>query len=237
MGSYVEIDAKGAGRFAGWLALPDVPKAPAVVVVQYICGVNEPMRRIADKLAGNGFVALVPDLYWRIRPGVALNNDPSAPSPDETAQALALNQQFDDEAGVADLRTSLDWLRAHPQCNGHAGVLGYCLGGRMAYLMAARSNSEANVGYYGVNIRKYIAEAPQVSGPLMLHFAESDTICLPDERAEIMAALKSNMQVSMFLYDKMGHQFALPGGLSYSQPAADLADTRSTTFLKSHLGG
>jgi len=235
MGDYVHINAKGGGHFAGWLALPDVPKAPGVVLVQYICGVNAPMRRIADRLAGNGFVVLVPDLYWRIRPNVALNNDPSTPSQDETAQALALNGQFDDETGVVDLRTSLDWLRAHPQCNGHAGVLGYCLGGRMAYLMAARSNSEANVGYYGVNIRKYLAEAAQVSKPLMLHFAESDNICLPDERAEIMTALRSNSQVSMFLYDKMGHQFALPGGQSYDRSAADLADTRSIAFLKTHL--
>jgi carboxymethylenebutenolidase len=236
MGNYVQIDAKGGGRFAGWLALPDLPKAPGVVLVQYICGVNEPMRRIADRLASDGFVVLVPDLYWRIRPGVALNNDPSAPSPDESTQALALNQQFDDEKGVADLRTSLDWLRTHPQCNGRAGVLGYCLGGRMAYLMAARSNSDANVGYYGVNIRKYLAEAARVSRPLMLHFAESDNICLPDERAEIIAALQSNSQVSMFLYEKMGHQFALSGGPSYDRPAGDLADMRSITFLRTHLG-
>lgn len=235
MGEYVQIDADHRKDFSGWLSLPSQSKAPGVVLMQYICGVNEPMRRIADTLARHGFLVLVPDLFWRLQPGIQLNNDPANPVPDDTKRALAFNQQFDDEAGVGDLTTSLAWMRTHERCNGRAGTLGYCLGGRMAYLMAIRSDSDANVAYYGVNIRKYLAEADGVARPLMLHFAEDDNICLPPERQEIMTALAGKPNVSMFVYEKTGHQFALPGGASYNQSAAQLADRRSISFLHANL--
>lgn len=237
MGEYVQIAANDSKCFAAWLSLPAQSKAPGVVLIQYICGVNEPMRRIADTLAQEGFVVLVPDLFWRLQPGVQLNNDPANPTPEDVNRALALNQQFDDEAGVADLKASLAWLRSYEHCSRRAGTLGYCLGGRMAYLMAIRSDADANVAYYGVNIRKHLSEAGGVARPLMLHFAEQDNICLPAEREEIMTALRGNQRVLMFVYEKTRHQFALPSGASYDQLAAELADRRSLSFLRANLDG
>ena len=235
MGAYVHIDATDGGRFAAWLATPDRSRAPALVLVQYICGVNRMMREIADEFASHGFLTLAPDLFWRQEPGVQLNDDPAHPDEAQTARALALNQGFDDEKGLDDLQTCLNWLRAQARCSGRAGVLGYCLGGRLAFLTAARSDADANVAYYGVNIRKYLSEASQIARPLLLHLAGDDQHCLADERDDIFQALTPNPNVKLFLYEGAGHQFALPGAPRYDPRAAKLADSRSLDFLKEWL--
>ena len=100
-----------------------------------------------------------------------LINDPAKPDPDEQARALELNQGFDDEAAASDLQATISFLRGHGKCTGQVGALGYCLGGRMAYLTAARTDAECSVGYYGVNIDRYLGEAENIGRPLMLHIA------------------------------------------------------------------
>jgi carboxymethylenebutenolidase len=235
MGQDVIIPAHDGGRFSCYLAAPPAPGAPGLVLIQYICGVNRVMRMLADEFAENGMLVAVPDLFWRQQPGVALNNDPANPDPEDHKKALSLNAGFDDANGVADLRSTLAWLKARPECSGKAGVLGYCLGGRLAYLMAARSDADCSVGYYGVNINRYLREADQIKNPLLLHIAGRDELCPAEAQREIAQALETNPVTTVHVYAQAGHAFALPGGHNFNAATAQEANRRSLQFLRQVL--
>lgn len=237
MGMDVTIAARDGGRFGAYVAAPRESHAPGLVLIQYICGVNRVMRALADEFAGHGFRVAVPDLFWRQEPGVQLNDDPSRPTEAEQKRALALNAGFDDDKGVADLIATLDWLRASPGATGKVGVLGYCLGGRLAYLMAARSEADCAVGYYGVNIEGYLAEADKIGRPLMLHIAGRDELCSEAARRQIAQRLATVPGAVVHSYEGAGHAFALRGGHNFNAAAAAEADRRSLDFLDRHLAG
>lgn len=233
----VTVDAHDGGTFSAYLAKPSADKAPGLVLMQYICGVNAVMRRLADGFADQGYLVAVPDLFWRQEPNLQLINDPSKPDPVEQKKALELNDGFDDENAIEDLKSTLAYLRSHPNGNGAAGALGYCLGGRTAYLMAARSDSDCTVGYYGVNIDTYLGEASAISRPLMLHVAANDELCTPEAHDAIISTLSGNSNVTLHEYAGAGHAFALEGGHNYHSDAAALANQRSSDYLRQHLLG
>ena len=139
-------------------------------------------------MASRGYYALVPDLFWRLEPGVQLTDKTEA----EWKKAFDLMNRFDADKGVEDIQATIDHLRALPGCTGKVGALGYCLGGQLAYLTAARTNSDASVGYYGVNIQNRLDEADKIKHPLMLHIAEADEYVPPEAQAKIEAGLKGN---------------------------------------------
>ncbi len=134
--------------FSAYLAFPASTTAPGIVVAQEIFGVNQVMRDVCDWLAGEGFVACCPDIFWRIEPGIQLTDKTEA----EWARAFELFGLFDADKGIEDLKATLADLRGHEACNGKVGSVGYCLGGKLAYLMATRSDSDCNVSYYGVGL-------------------------------------------------------------------------------------
>jgi carboxymethylenebutenolidase len=235
MGHTIEIPARDGGAFAAYRATPATLPAPGLVLMQYICGVNRVMRDIADRFAALGYLAAVPDLFWRQEPNVALIDDPAHPTPEEEKRSLELNAGFDDAAAVSDLQATVDWLRRSPDCTGKVGGLGYCLGGRIAYLMAARTDADCSVGYYGVNIDHYLSEASHIARPLLLHIAGSDILCPPPVQAKIGAALKSQPSVRLETYPGAGHAFALDGGRNFDAAAAALANRRSEAFLAENL--
>lgn len=231
------LAARDGGTFTAYVAVPAAAtRAPGLLLMQYISGVNRVMRRLADEFAAAGFLVACPDLFWRQQPNVQINNDPSTPDPAEHKRALELNAGFGDEAGVRDLIVTLDYLRRHARCSGRVGGLGYCLGGRLAFLMAARSDIDCAVGYYGVNIQAYLDEAPAVRRPLLLHMAEQDELCPPETRERIIAALASRSEVTTQVYAAVRHAFALERGANYAPAAAELANRRSLEFLRRHLG-
>jgi carboxymethylenebutenolidase len=230
------IAAAGGGAFSAYVAEPAGPRAPGLVLLQYISGVNRVMRALADGFAREGFVVACPDLFWRQQPGVELNNDPARPHPAEQKRALELNAGFKDGPGMEDVGATLAFLRRHPRCTGKVGALGYCLGGRLAYLAATRTDAHASVGYYGVNIHSYLDEAARIRGPLMLHFAERDELCPAPVRERIVGALGASDRVTAHVYPAVGHAFALEGGANYDAAAAALANRRTLDFLRQHLG-
>lgn len=236
MGTHIDISASDGGTFQAYLASPAAGKASGLVLMQYICGVNAVMRQLADDFAAEGYLVAVPDLFWRQEAGVELINDPAKPNPDEQARALELNQGFDDEAAAADLQATISYLRGHGKCTGQVGALGYCLGGRMAFLVAARADAECSVGYYGVNIDHYLGEAGNISQPLMLHIAGNDELCSDEAHDAIVDALGGLAPVTLHEYEGAGHAFALVGGHNYDAGAADTANARSLEFLSRHLG-
>jgi carboxymethylenebutenolidase len=219
------------GSFAGYLAVPAAGRGAGIVVIQEIFGINGAMRAAADALAADGFFALVPDLFWRLDPGVELTDNSDA----EWKRAFALMRRFDANTGVGDIQTTINHLRTLPGCNGKVGVVGYCLGGLLAYLTAARTDSDASVGYYGVNIQTMLDEAQSIKKPLMLHIAGKDEYTPPEAQEQIVAGLAANPLVSLHRYPEMNHAFARVHGQHYDQANAGLANSRTAMFLRQHL--
>ena len=204
---------------------------PGLVVAQEIFGVNQVMRDVCDWLAGEGFVACCPDIFWRIEPGIQLTDKTEA----EWARAFELFGLFDVDKGVEDLKATLAQLRGHEACSGKAGSIGYCLGGKLAYLMATRSDAECNVGYYGVGLDALLGEAANITTPLLLHVASKDQFVPAEAQQKIQAGLSGNPNVTLHLYEGQDHAFARPGGDHYDAAAAELANRRSLEHLKGNL--
>lgn len=221
--------------FTAYVARPARTPAPGLVLIQYICGVNRVMRSLADEFARDGYVVAVPDLFWRQEPGLQLIQDPAKPDPEEMMRALALNDGFRDEPATKDLASTLAHLRSHPACNGRVGSLGYCLGGRMAFLMAGHSDVDCAVSYYGVNLDRNLGIAGAIKRPLLMHIAEQDALVPPPARQAIVDGLSSNANVTIRVHPGVNHAFALPGGPNWNGEAARRANDESRTFLERNL--
>lgn len=219
------------GEFAAYVARPGNPKAPAVVVIQEIFGVNAVMRGVCDELAAAGFLAVCPDLFWRIEPGIDITDQSEA----EWKKAFELYNAFDVEAGVKDIDATIDQVRALPECNGKVGAVGFCLGGLLAFLTATRTDSDASVSYYGVGIEKHLVEADKLAHPLLMHIAEEDQFVPKEAQALILSQLKNHPQVEAHTYPGRDHAFARAGGEHYDAADAKLANGRTLAFFQKHL--
>lgn len=228
----VTIRATDGGSFSAYLATPKSGKGPGIVLIQEIFGVNKVMRDLADGFAAQGYTVMCPDLFWRQEPGIQITDKTEA----EWKKAFALYQGFNVEKGVDDLKATLAALRKHPACSGKVGSVGYCLGGKLAYLMATRSDSDANVGYYGVGIQDQLDEAKNIRKPLLLHIAGKDQFVPPEAQAKIKQSLKGNPHVTIYDYPAQDHAFARVGGQHYDKAAADQANQRTAEFFKKNLG-
>jgi len=229
MGETVTITTPD-GSFAAYLARPKVAKAPAIVVIQEIFGVNDDMRKTCDDLAASGYVAICPDLYWRQEPNVELFDKTEA----DWQKAFKLYNAFDIDAGITDIAATIAFTRG---LNGTAkvGAMGYCLGGQLAYLTAARTDADACVAYYGVGLDKKMDEADQIRHPLMMHIAEEDEFVTKDAQAVIRKSLEGRKGVTVHSYPGMSHAFARNNGIHYDKANADLANGRTAEFFKAAL--
>lgn len=219
------------GVFGAYLASPAAGRGPGIVVIQEIFGVNGFVRAVADGFAARGYFALAPDLFWRIEPNVQLTDKTDA----EWKRAFDLMSRFNADLGVKDIQATLTHLRNASGCTGKVGAVGYCLGGLLAYLTAARTDADASVGYYGVNIHTMLGEAANIGKPLMLHIAEKDQYVPPEAQKQIVDGLKNNPHVTVHTYPGMDHAFARVGGAHYDQANAELANGRTATFFRQHL--
>jgi carboxymethylenebutenolidase len=222
------------GSFSAYVARPSRDKAPAVVVIQEIFGVNAVMREITDGLAAQGYLAVCPDLFWRIEPGVDITDKSEA----EWKKAFELYSAFDPDAGVKDIEAVIDLLRNDPACTGKVGAVGFCLGGLLAFLTATRTDCDASVAYYGVGIEKYLAadEQERLVRPVLLHIAEEDQFVPKEAQAVILQTLQNHPQVELHTYPGRDHAFARMGGEHYNEADAKLAGGRSLAFFQKHLG-
>lgn len=221
----------GSGRFGAYLALPASGHGPGLVIAQEIFGVNATMRELADLYAEEGYVALVPDLFWRQQPGVELGA-----TPEDWQRAFALYEGFDEAKGVEDVQAAISALRSRADVRGGVGVLGFCLGGKLAYLAACRTDCDVAVGYYGVGIEAALAEAGKIGRPLTLHIAENYKFCPPEARERILAELRGRPGIELHVYPAVDHAFARRGGEHFHKPSALLAHERSIATLKRAIG-
>lgn len=220
------------GSFAAYAAHPRITPAPAIVVVHEVFGVNADLRQTCDELAAQGYLAVCPDLFWRTDPGLSLTDR----TEEERAKALTLYMAFDLDKGVQDIAATIDSVRQLPECSGKVGVLGFCLGGLLTYLTAARIGADAAVAYYPGNADRHLDEAPSLAGPLMVHLAEEDEYIGKPAQAQIREALAHRPGVQVYGYPGCRHAFARHRGIAYDAAAAALANGRSAEFLALHLG-
>ncbi len=224
----IDIAARdGTGSFAAYASGPETAEK-GIVVIQEVFGVNATMRTVADHWGEAGYRAIVPDLFWRIAPGTDLDSTKEA----DRERAMELYRAFYLDDGIADCHSAITRLREGGR---RVGVVGYCLGGRLAYHMATRSHAAACVGYYGVGIENVLAEAGEEMRPLLLHFGEADEHCGAEARARIYEALGGRPQVELHTYEGAGHAFARPNSVNYEAEAAALADERTAAFIARHL--
>ena len=228
-GKEITISAADGGKFMGYLAAPKSGGGPGIVVIQEIFGVNDVMRGITDSYAEAGYMALCPDLFWRQEPGIQLTDQ----TEEEWARAFELFNGFDLDKGVQDLDSTIETLRGQEGCSGKVGTVGFCLGGRLAFLTATRTKADAAVGYYGVMLTEHLGET--INAPLVLHIATEDEVVPKEQQAEVHAALDGNDKATLFDYEGQDHAFARVGGKHFDQASADAALGRTLDHFKAHL--
>lgn len=219
------------GAFQAYVARPDAPSAPAVVVLHEVFGVNNDIRMTCDELAAQGFLAIAPDLFWRQEAGVDLN----AWSEAEWQKGLGLYLAYDRDAGVKDVLATVQAARTMPGASGKVAVMGFCLGALMAFLTAARGEVDAVVAYHGAETEKYLGEAWDITAPLLMHLAEEDEFISKQAQSEITAALAGASNASIHSYPGRSHAFARHTGAHYHAADAALANGRTWSFLAKAL--
>ena len=229
----IKINANdGAGSFDAYVVEPKQKPAGAVVLIQEIFGINQSMRDTAAWVADLGFIAVAPDLFWRIERNVDITDKSEA----EWQKAFSLMQKFDQAKGVDDLQATLAAARKLPGCNGRAGTMGYCLGGRLAFMMAEQSDADVNVSYYGVGLDGLLGDLDSVKKPLLVHIAEKDEYFKPEAQAKVIAAAKGHTNIATHVYPNADHAFARVGGTHWNGRCAAIANGRSTEALVAALG-
>ncbi len=221
------IAAHDGGSFDGYLWLPPKSNGAALVLFQEIFGVAPYVRDVAERTADLGFAVLVPDLYWRIEPGVALPSG-AANLPD----AMSYAGRFDWEDGVRDCDSALQHLRTLPEVTGPAGVLGFCFGGTLAYLVAAASTPDLAVAYYGSGVPGSLDRLDDITCPLLMHFGGSDQYIARDKVAEVERAVAGRRNIELHVHEEAGHAFDNhESEIFYNPLAAEEAWSISTGFL------
>ena len=220
-----------ADRFSGYLARPDREATTAILVIQEIFGVNAGIRQKCDNFAAQGYLAIAPDLFWRLERGVELDPDVQ----EEFDRGLELMGKFDQDLGIRDIQATIDFLRDEIGAE-KVGCVGYCLGGRLAYMTAARTNIDATVGYYAVGIDELLHEKEAISNPLMLHIAGDDGFVDDETQKKMHEGLDDHPRTTLFDYPGMNHGFATESGSRRNEENAALAEGRTAAFFTEHLG-
>ena len=220
----------GAGTFPTYLAKPQGTARAAIIVIPEIFGVNAGIRQKCDDWAAQGYLAAAPDVFWRFAPGVELDPD----VPEQLQEAFGYFQQYDPNDGVLDIEALIHWIR-RAAGTAKVGCAGYCLGGRLAYMAAARTDIDASVGYYGVMIDQMLNESHAIARPLMLHIPTADHFVGPEAQAAIHAGLDAHPRVTLHDYPGLDHGFAAEMGDRRDEAGAKLADSRTAAFFAEHL--
>lgn len=230
MSETLSIQTEG-GEFAVYIARPTGNLAPVVIVLHELFGVNEDIRLTCRELAAKGFIALAPELYWRQKRGVDLDTS----SESDWQKGLKLYAGYNRDAGVHDIVATMRTARKLEGASGRVAVLGYCLGGLMTFLTAARHHPDAAVAFHGAETEKYLSEVHGISTPLLMHLAEEDEFISKDAQAQIRSALAEIGSTTVFGYPDCHHAFSRHNGRHYDAQAATLAKERTDAFLWQYL--
>lgn len=227
-GSFCTIETLD-GNFRAWVTRPSCGSGPGLVLLQEIFGLNDFMLETAERFAEEGYVCIVPDLFWRVQPETALPYS-------RYDEAIAIRQQFDVELALSDIHHVVTTLQALTEHTGKVAAVGFCMGGLLAYLGAARGYVDCAVSYYGTGLVPYLSEMANARCPLIFHLGESDSKMPPADQAALQAATAASANVTIYVYPDCGHAFASPTRDSYNKPATTMAHSRTIAALRHVIG-
>jgi len=230
-GKYIDIKADDGGSFRAYVAEPARGSGPGIILLQEIFGINDYIREVADQYAEEGYVVVAPDLFWRMEPGIELGY-----SEDDFGKAFGYYEQFDVPQAIVDITTTVGAMRSLPNLKGGIGALGFCLGGKLAYLAAAHSGVDVAVGYYAVGVETDIDLADKISCPIALHLAEDDELCPAEAQQLIKETFAGRDNADMYSYPGVGHAFGAPARPSYNKAATLMAHSRSIKKFRETIG-
>jgi carboxymethylenebutenolidase len=221
------------GAFSAYMAEPEGAPRGGIIVIHEIFGVNAGIRQKCDNWARAGYLAVAPDLFWRMKPGIELDSDIEA----DFKEAMGYFNRYGAEKGsmksIVDIEDTIRAIRAKGVEK--VGAVGYCLGGLLAYLTACRTDIDASVGYYGVMIDQLLGESHAIARPLMLHIPTADHFVGPEAQAAIHEGLDSHPKVTLHDYPGLDHAFATETGNRRHEGGARVADARTTDFFANNL--
>ncbi len=223
---WIKVPAHDGGQFRAYLCTPPRGPGPGIVLIQEIFGVNAHIRSIAEQYAWDGFTVLAPDMFWRVEPEVQLGY-----GGEDFGKGLELMQKADFSLAIQDLAATMALLRAHEQCSGKVASLGYCMGGRLSYHLAAETDVDAAVCYYPGGIHTVLADASRIKAPILFHFAEQDGFIPMDAVRQVEQAFADVKSATVQVYRGVDHGFNCWDRATYNQAAASLARGRSLSFL------
>lgn len=232
MGHWVEISRLGSERFSGYVALPRDGSGPGLLLIQEIWGVNAHIRELAEQYAAEGFVVLAPDVFWRREHRVELGYDQGG-----TERAYMHYQSMDVPQAKSDLDQAVDFLGRLDAVKGPLGVVGFCMGGKLAYELAANPKLSAGVSYYGSGIGSTVSRIKSMAFPFLFHFAAEDHLITMEEVRALLPVIEQTGDASFEIYQGVGHGFACPHRPAYSMQAALTAKAITLRFLSDNLLG
>jgi carboxymethylenebutenolidase len=225
------VTTHDGGQMPAFVARPPAGRGTGLVILQEIFGITEYIKQRARDLAALGYVALVPELYWRLGSDVELPEN----TPEGLQQAFGYMQRLDEPQAVDDSAAALEHLRRMPETAGRAGALGFCLGGRLAYKLAVAADPDAVVSYYGSGIGAELESAGEVRGPILFHFGESDQYLPLEESSRIRDAFAARSDAEVHLHSGAGHAFDNPSPMFHHAAAAEEAWPQTAAFLRRYL--
>jgi carboxymethylenebutenolidase len=214
-----------------YLAEPQRSRAGGIVLIHEIFGLNKAMRTTADRFAEAGFLTICPNLTWRQGPAPELEAGTDA-AMEEGRRRMA---ELSDDQMLDYVRAAVLHLREMELCNGRVATVGYCMGGRIAFLMACHGDTQANVAYYGTRIDQHLDEAVNITRPFMMHLGENDPHIPQPIQKRLREKLCPVPGIVIHSYPGVGHGFARPGAGEAEAGAAELADRRTVDFLRLYL--
>ncbi len=232
MTAYMPVSTlDGDTHFDAYVARPTSPAKAAIIVIQEIFGVNEGIRRKCDHWAAQGYLAIAPDLFWREQAHVELDAD----KPEDFQAALSHMQRLNQDAAIRDIEAAIRAARTELGSDAKVGVVGYCLGGRLTFMAACRTDGDAFVGYYGVGIDNLLGEQHAIGKPTLLHIPTADGFVPPEAQQKMHEGLADNRHVTLYDYEGLDHGFAAEMGNRRDEAGARLADQRTADFFTQHL--
>lgn len=222
----IELANRNGRACQAYLASPDSGRKPAILILSEMFGLNGPMKDFAQHYAARGHCAMVPDLFWRTETPGGLGYDEAG-----FALAWARIKDFDIDSCAADMRTAAEALRRQPACNGKVVALGFCMGGRLAFVAAARSGVDAAIGLYGLDVSKHLHEVPAIAVPTHLHYGDKDQHVPLAEIEAVARGVAANPNIAIWRYPEAGHSFFNKVRPTYDAAAAALAATRIDAVL------
>jgi carboxymethylenebutenolidase len=227
----IQIRARDGGTFAAYVAVPESGSGPGLVLGQEIFGINKTMRDTADYFAEEGYVVVAPDLFWRLKPGVELGYGEA-----DFKQAFDYFGRFDVDKSIEDIGATMSAVKNLPECTGKVGFMGFCLGGKLAYLTAARERPDVAISFYGVGIPELLGEAKNIKCPMVFHCPDLDKFLPPEGAVKLREAFKGRPEIEIYGYPGADHGFYNKDRPVHHRPSVSMAHTRTIAALRRAMG-